>query len=325
LSVVRIKVIKASHLALGAAVVILALVLISFILQFALADREKPVMLQFGETTAGITGEAADIAAFSVARNAPIEITFPGDTIDEDEHTDEIVPSMEVEVIRPQEQPSENPLIGPENAPRILIYHTHTHEAYEQVSDDPYVEVSQWRTADQLHSVVRVGEALAELLTQRGFIVVHDCTDHEPPKLNTAYARSLATLESYDEPFDLYIDLHRDAYSAGRTLSAAIGEERAAQLMILLGKGDGFREKPDYQSNLRFATALEEAINELAPGLCRGVMTKTNRYNQHIGSPAMIVEVGHNKNSLEEALNAMPYLADAIGILLARGAADVYN
>ena len=100
-------------------------------------------------------------------------------------------------------------------SPTVLIYHTHTQEAYSQVSDDLYVEVSQWRTADRAHSVVRVGEELARLLTERGFVVTHDATDHEPPKLSTAYARSLKTIQSYPQHFDLYIDLHRDAYVEG--------------------------------------------------------------------------------------------------------------
>lgn len=70
------------------------------------------------------------------------------------------------------------------------------------------------RTADPEYSVVRVGTELTKLLEERGFEVVHDLTDHEPPRLGTAYTRSLKTLESYaDQHFDLYIDLHRDAYS----------------------------------------------------------------------------------------------------------------
>ena len=98
--------------------------------------------------------------------------------------------------------------------PRVLIYHTHTHEAYEQVSEDPYEALEAWRTNDADHSVVRVGEELAKLLRRYGFEAVHDVTDHEGDALSTAYTRSVVTLEGYEEPFDLYIDLHRDAYAA---------------------------------------------------------------------------------------------------------------
>ena len=77
--------------------------------------------------------------------------------------------------------------------PSILIYHTHTHEAYEQVSDDPYEALEAWRTTDADHSVVRVGDELARLLEDFGFEVTHDATDHEGSDLSTAYTRSLLT------------------------------------------------------------------------------------------------------------------------------------
>ena len=59
--------------------------------------------------------------------------------------------AIEVEVVSP--------------APRsVLIYHTHTHEVYEQVREDPYEALEAWRTADADHSVLRVGEELAKCL-----------------------------------------------------------------------------------------------------------------------------------------------------------------
>ena len=38
---------------------------------------------------------------------------------------------------------------------RILIYHTHTYEAYEQQTDAPYEETTKWRTADERFNMVR--------------------------------------------------------------------------------------------------------------------------------------------------------------------------
>ena len=198
---------------------------------------------------------------------------------------------------------------------RVLIYHTHTHEAYAQVAEDPYVEVSAWRTADPDHSVVRVGESLAQLLRDIGYEVIHDATDHEGSDLSTAYERSLATLLSYDQPFDLYLDLHRDAYSGDGSPDSLAYEKdgtRYARVMILLGTGENFADKPDYAANLSFARAVTGAMSRLLPGAIRPVMTKKNRYNQHVGSPAILVEVGHNENTLQEALNALPALAQAL-------------
>lgn len=126
----------------------------------------------------------------------------------------------------------------------MLIYHTHTYEAYEQTQDDPYEETEKWRTADSAHNVVRVGEELAALLRGLGVEVVHDVTAFEPPNLSSAYTRSLEMLEKRQaagERYDLYIDLHRDAYAESQTGPNTVnaGGVEAAKLMLLIGKGRG--------------------------------------------------------------------------------------
>ena len=77
--------------------------------------------------------------------------------------------------------------------------------------------------------------------------------------------------------------------------------------------------KPDFEANLSFARRLTDCINKKAPGLCRDVMVKNGRYNQHIGTPAILIEVGHNENTLRQALSVMPVLADAIKAVLTDG------
>jgi len=53
--------------------------------------------------------------------------------------------------------------------------------------------------------------------------------------------------------------------------------------------------------------------------LCKDVMVKSGRYNQHIGVYSLLLEVGNNKNTLEEALNAMPALAQALeGLMISQ-------
>lgn len=305
---VRIKVYKASHLAVAAAVVLLAVVLAAVLLGFAVNGGTDAVGVFSGNQAAGEV-----TAAFSVW--APDEApAIPDPEEGENEHTDEATESIIVEVVRAGQTDAP---VRPAEKPRVLIYHTHTHEAYAQTDDDPYEETEAWRTGDPSHSVVRVGEALAEMLIRCGFEVVHDQTDHEPPKLSTAYARSLKTLEQYaDQPFDLYIDLHRDAYNESLADCAVVNGQRAAQLMALIGNGGEYEVKPDYEANLRFAQRLTNRINEQAPGLCREVMVKNGRYNQHVGTPSVLIEVGHNQNTLQEALASMPVLADALQSLM---------
>ncbi len=47
-------------------------------------------------------------------------------------------------------------------------------------------------------------------------------------------------------------------------------------------------------------------------GLFRELNLSSSRYNQHVSNGAMIIEVGATGNSLEEAKNAMKYLAEVI-------------
>ncbi len=226
-------------------------------------------------------------------------------------------------------QPAETPAFSIEviqtetpEPKRVLIYHTHTYEAFEQAEGSRYQETEQWRTADSAHNMIRVGEELTTLLRALGVEVVHDTTAFEPPVLSTAYTRSLAMLEkriANGESYDLYIDLHRDAYSAsyggGNTVS--IGGADVAKLMLLIGKGEGvtgqgYDVKPDWEKNLAIAQAITDDLNEQAEGLCRDVHIKTGRFNQHVAPACVLVEAGNNKNTLKEVLAAMPYLADAV-------------
>lgn len=202
---------------------------------------------------------------------------------------------------------------------RILIYHTHTWEAFTQVADAPYTETEKWRTKDNQCNVVAVGEALANQLRALGFTVIHDTTAFEPPNLDTSYARSLAMLEErhrLGERYDLYIDLHRDAISSSSTIKRTvnIGGTEVARFMVLIGKGTGagFDVKPDWEANLVIGEKLTACLNSQADSLCRDIKLRTGRYNQHIAPRCVLIECGNNLNTLEEVLNGVPYLATAI-------------
>ena len=202
--------------------------------------------------------------------------------------------------------------------PTILIYHTHTTEAYTQTDTETYVESSKWRTTDKERNVVAVGEVLKEILEKEyGFHVIHDTTDHEPPKLATSYDRSLVTLEKYHKEYPsivLFIDLHRDAYSTENAPCdyLTINGIETAKMMLVVGKGDKYEDKPYYTSNEAFANRITAHLNAVCPNLCRPVRIKTGRYNQHVTPNCILVEVGHNANTLSQAKAAMPYLAEAI-------------
>lgn len=292
----RFRVIKAAHIAFAAAAVLLIAVIIALAVRYVQAADAAPV--------SNFATEAAE-AAFA-ASGMQIEILPEGaQTVFqlENEHTDQTVSAP-----------------TPRLKPSVLIYHTHTHEAYQPTSDSQYEEsYDRWRTTDAEHNVVRVGEALKDALGAQGIHVVHDVTDHEQNDFETAYERSLETLQQYEGmEFDLYIDLHRDAYGTdpADAVTVSVGQKTMAKLMLLVGTGENFSVKPDSAANYTFALELTERINNIAPGLCRDVLVKNKRYNQHMGR-CILLEVGHNLNTLDQALATIPYFADALsGMLL---------
>ena len=221
-----------------------------------------------------------------------------------------------------QEQREAVQAVAQAEAPRVLIYHTHTYEAYQATETENYKPTEKWRTRDEKHNMIAVGDALSRALTARGFIVVHDTTAFEPPTLSTAYKRSLAMLRTRldaGERYDYWLDVHRDAYSESYRGANSVETEggSAARVMLLVGKGtgatgSGFDERPDWPKNLELAQAVTEAANALAPGICREVKIKSGRFNQHVSTGALLIEIGNNRNTLSEALAACPIIAEAL-------------
>lgn len=226
--------------------------------------------------------------------------------------------SFQVEVIR--EENSVSAFAGK----KVLIYHTHTYEAYEQVQGKVYEQTEKWRTKDSKNNVIAVGKALSACLCAMGIDAVHDTTAFEPPNLEDAYQRSLAMLEkrgNNGEKYDLYIDLHRDAIASSSTIKRTvnIGGEEVARFMVLVGKGTtgGYEEKPDWEKNLLLAQTITDALNRQCSNLARDVKIKSGRFNQHIADCCILIECGMNTNTLEEVLSGVPYLAEAISEALA--------
>ena len=96
-----------------------------------------------------------------------------------------------------------------------------------------------------------------------------------------------------------------------------IGGVEVARFMMLVGKGtgatnSGFDERPDWPKNLDLAQRMTDSINDLVSGAAREVKVKTGRFNQHVSTGALLIEVGNNRNTLKQALAACPVIAKAL-------------
>ena len=240
--------------------------------------------------------------------------------IDENEHVDEDV-SHEITI-----NVEDYPIVNSGNA-AVLIYHTHTREAYEPEFEGQYVACGDFRTDDQQYSVCAVGERLANLLsTQYGFSVVHDTTMNEAVPFVQSYDKSLTTMNNeiaQNPSLGIFIDLHRnsiDDREFAKNDVIASGGKEYAKVMFVVGRGDGLTgdEAPDWQSNYALAKAVTDEINRIMPGLAKEPMVKAKRYNQHLSDKSMLIEVGYDANTITQAVNSADIVAQAMAAVLGK-------
>ena len=220
------------------------------------------------------------------------------------------------------------------SAPVVLIYHTHAEEAYRQSRGYSYRETGEktYKTLDKKKSVVALGEKLKQALEERGFTVIHDDTDVEPPELKSAYERSLKIMEQYPEAA-VYIDLHRNTASVRQKKDDVVmlDGKRCARMFFVVGTGIGTYEGEydtahDWQQNYALAKAVTDRLRAVDPDFALDIRLKVGRYNQHVSPYCMLIELGHNANTFSDAVNSIPYLADALASTLVwngEGAEDV--
>ena len=188
----------------------------------------------------------------------------------------------------------------------ILLYHTHATEAYEPVS------AAATHTTELAGTVREAGNHLSSALTAKGYQVIHDGTLHDSPSYNKSYNRSLETLtnllEKYPSP-KLVVDLHRDAASSagGKAKTAAINGEAVASFALVVGT-----QNANYASLRALADSISQKANAMYPGFCTGIIEKPHKFNGYLNDSFLLLELGNNENTIDQANAAVPYLADVI-------------
>lgn len=207
--------------------------------------------------------------------------------------------------------------------PQILIIHTHSSEAYSPAGLDKYEDLGTNRTLDTNYNVIRIGNELTEIFQSYGLNVIHDTGVYDYPSYTGSYNRSCEAIEKYlaeNPSIQIVIDLHRDALCSDEITYKTQADEDgvcASQIMILVGSDASGLEHPDWQQNLRLALYLQNAVYSKYPSLMRPVQLVSYRYNQHLTHGSMILEVGSNGNTLQEALAAIRLFGNTAGPALA--------
>lgn len=206
------------------------------------------------------------------------------------------------------------------NQPQILIYHTHA--VTEAFKDS--------RPGKKEDTVVGVGAYLADILTDiYGYQVIHDETEYDNIDgridRNKAYNNALAGVEKILEKYpdiEVIIDLHRDAVNNNNQRVTEINGKKTAQIMLFNGlsrnqKGDiSYLYNPNLQANLAFSLQLKLAAMEKYPEFTIRNYLKGYRYNLHLRERALLIELGNENSTVEEAKNAMEPLAELLNEVL---------
>lgn len=196
--------------------------------------------------------------------------------------------------------------------PQILIYHTHSQEGYADSTP-----------GDASMTVVGIGDYLEKLLEEKyGINVLHHKGQYDVPSRDNAYSNALPDLEKIlqeNPTIEVVIDLHRDGVPADRHFVTEVNGKQTAQIMFFNGlsrttsQGDlTYLANPYIADNLALSFQMQLAAAEYYPGLTRKIYLKGYRYNLHLRPKSMLVEVGAQTNTFQEAKNAMEPLADIL-------------
>lgn len=198
--------------------------------------------------------------------------------------------------------------------PQVLIYHTHTTEAF----------AGETRSRDNSKNMVAVGERIAAELRAAGINTLHDTTCHDYPSYNGSYNRSKETIQNNLKKYpsiQVTLDVHRDAMgTAGGTRikpTAVVSGKKAAQVMIISGcDDDGTLGFPNWEYNLRLAVRIQKSMADLYPGLGRPLNFCTRKYNENLTKGSLLVEFGTEVNTLDEATYSGELFGKALAAVL---------
>lgn len=200
--------------------------------------------------------------------------------------------------------------------PQILIFHTHSQEGF--VDSVP---------GDESTTIIGVGDYLKQVLEETyGYEVLHHTGKYDVDSRNDAYSEALPEIEKLLEEnpsIQVVIDLHRDSMPEETKLVMDLDGRPTARFMFFNGLSRtrttgniSYLYNENLDGNLAFSFQMQLAAAEYYPGLTRKIYLKGYRYNMHLKDKFLLVELGAQNNTLEEAMNACDPLAHILDMVL---------
>lgn len=205
---------------------------------------------------------------------------------------------------------------------QVLIYHTHTSESFIDCDVGYYYSDYYPRTKDTRYNITQVGDEIEKQLKKAGIGVVHDKTSHDD-SYTGSYSRSRITVNKYLKKYPdikVTLDIHRDSIGSDTYKVKPTFEykgKKGAQIMILTGyDGEDYFNFPKWNYNLRFALKLQKMCETKYSGMTRPLDFGNFAYNMNVNTGSLLIEVGADGNTLEEAKYSGELLGKALSQVL---------
>ena len=243
---------------------------------------------------------AADFGAMCISAAYPnLQLTGVTDTDNDNEE-----PVVQQIITSDYQEAEPEPVIFGDD-PVVLIVHTHATESYLPASEGNY------HTTALENSVRDVGSVLAKTLESKGISAVHDQTLHDSPSYNQSYSRSYVTTSELLEKYpsvQCVIDLHRDAISSDSpAATVSVSGRTCARYSYVVSTA-----VPTYDSNLKFIDAMNRTAEADFQGFTGKILERGYRYNQDLSRKYMLLEIGYNRNTIEDARNTAEIFAEIL-------------
>lgn len=222
-----------------------------------------------------------------------------------------------------QEKPGTNPPVTDDKPlqsdgkPLVYIYHTHNRESFlpelKGVTEPD-------KAYDQGVNIASVGEHLYKDLISKKIGAIHTKNDYWfKGDVVNEYNLSRKTVQDIlkkNDSIKMVFDIHRDSQARDMTTTKIKGKD-AARIYFIIGGAN-----KDWEKNSEFAKKLHTKMEQMYPGLSRGVHKKIpnpaydTKYNQDLNPHNVLIEIGGPDNNLQEENYTADLLADVIEAVL---------
>lgn len=200
--------------------------------------------------------------------------------------------------------------------PVILIFHTHAHEGY---------------IGKEQFGILDVGDYLEQVLEEEyGISVLHHKAVYDEGGVNGAYTRmgeDISQVLAEHPSIKVAIDMHRDGVGETTRLVSNVNGKEVAKIMLVTGVSRTFDDEgnltpieylpnENLESVLALGFQMKMAADTVYPGFMRQLYLSSWRYSTYMLPRSMLLEVGAQTNTLEEAKAAMEPFAQLLVSIL---------